>query len=155
MTSGHPNKVHIPLADLKEFIKIISREGGLLIYDPVRKKDVSMQPEEMVRQLVVQYLHRLHQVPFSRMAIERALDINGIKRRFDLVVFDTKGKPWLLVECKSFDVKLSENTVLQAAHYNTLLQCPYLLITNGPDAFICQINFKDSKTEFLTELPKI
>ena len=87
------------------------------------------------------------------MAAERALSINGRIKRFDLIVFDKQGKPRILVECKSFDTPLTERAALQAAEYNTVLQCPYLILTNGMKSFVCAIDLENKTTSFLRDVP--
>jgi hypothetical protein len=37
----------------------------------------------------------------------------------------------LLVECKAFDITLSQQTILQVFTYNQVLQVPVLWISNG------------------------
>ena len=83
------------------------------------------------------------------------LKINGKMKRFDLIVFDRQAKPWLLVECKSFEIQLNDKAALQAAEYNHLLNCPYLMLSNGIDSFVCRIDFENKTTTFLNELPTL
>lgn len=132
-----------------------NRDGQHQVYDPVRKKYVVWQPEEMVRQLLIQYLHKVYQVPLSRMAVERGMMIQGQRKRFDLVIFDKLGKPWMLAECKAFDVSLNANTAIQTAIYNSKLECPFLLMSNGPVCLLCAVNFKTREVEFLDRFPDI
>ncbi len=132
---------------------ISSVEGKKMIYDPLRKKNLVLQPEEWVRQLIIAFLHKGCHFPLSRMVIERALPINGKNKRFDLIIFDKKAQPWMLVECKSFDVKLNEKTALQAAEYNAELRCPYLMISNGVETYVCEVNWTQNTTAFLDSIP--
>ncbi|MBK7007202.1 MAG: hypothetical protein IPH36_00270 [Saprospiraceae bacterium] len=55
-------------------IKHRNAEGQHQVYDPVRKKYVAWQPEEMVRQLLILYLAEVFKIPYSRMAVERGYD---------------------------------------------------------------------------------
>ena len=59
-----------------------------------------------------------------------------MRRRFDVVVFDQHGKPWMLCECKAPDVPITQATLHQIARYNSTLQAPYLLVTNGEGLWI-------------------
>ena len=52
-------------------------------------------------------------------------------RRFDILVYDKALKPFLLVECKRKEVKLTQQTVDQVVSYNFAIQAPYILITNS------------------------
>lgn len=104
--------------------------SGLQIWDPIRKKWVALNPEEWVRQHVIHYLVT-QRFPASRIAIERQLEVNGLRKRFDLLVFDELGMPELLVECKAPDVVITERTMLQIATYNSHYKAKTLLVTNG------------------------
>jgi hypothetical protein len=145
----------LPLQNLQSSLEIKQTDGKIHVFDPLRKKYLVMQPEEMVRQLIIQYLNKYHHYPYARMAAERALEINGKMKRFDLIVFDRQAKPWLLVECKSFEIQLNDKAALQAAEYNHLLNCPYLMLSNGIDSFVCRIDFENKTTTFLNELPTL
>ena len=81
--------------------KVKNQNGTVMIFDIVRKKYVVLTPEEWVRQHVVHYLVEKKGYAISRVAVEREIELYGLKRRFDIVVFDRSGNPWLLVECKA------------------------------------------------------
>jgi hypothetical protein len=76
------------------------------------------------------------------------------EKRFDLVIYDKKGKPWMLAECKAFDVIISTQTAIQTAHYNSQLLCPYLLMTNGPVCLLCKVDFNSGEVQFLSSFPE-
>ena len=65
------------------------------------------------------------------IAIEREIRLGELRKRFDILVYDTKHQPWLIVECKSMDIQLSEEVLNQALRYNIAVPVPYLVITNG------------------------
>jgi hypothetical protein len=52
-------------------------------------------------------------------------------RRFDILVFSRQHQPWMMVECKSTSVKLSEDVLAQVLRYNIAMPVEYLVITNG------------------------
>src|SRR5262245_23759122 len=106
-------------------------EGKVWIFDGIRKKYVVLTPEEWVRQHMVQYLVRELQYPRSLIRIEGGVTYNQLQKRSDILVFDREGNPWMIVECKSPEVKLSDNAMHQAATYNASHKARYLLITNG------------------------
>lgn len=97
----------------------------------VRKKYVVLTPEEWVRQHALHYLITNLLVPSSLVAVERGLNVNGRRKRFDALVFNKNGHPALLVECKSPDVDLTKATFEQIAVYNSVFKAPYLWVTNG------------------------
>ena len=58
------------------------------LFDELRKKWILSTPEELVRQQFWKYLHLEKKYPKSLMAIEKKIVINGLNKRFDLLVFD-------------------------------------------------------------------
>jgi hypothetical protein len=148
----HPKKIDLALLNLKSRLNISFNDNVTYIYDPVRKKNIIAKPEEMVRQLIVQYFIAEEIFPLSRMAVEKSLVVDGVRKRFDLLVFDKNGAPYLLVECKSFDVSLSDKTMRQIAIYNHKLRCPYLLVSNGIESMYCAIDFDTAEVNYL-DLP--
>ena len=69
--------------------------------------------------------------PATLIAVEREIDLYGLSRRFDIVVFDRSGESWLLIECKAPTVNLTKQVFDQAFRYNIVLSAPYVAITNG------------------------
>lgn len=105
--------------------------GANQLFDPFRKKWVARTPEEWVRQQFLQLLTKGHHYPASLVAVERAIKLGGLTKRFDILVYDPSHSPWMMVECKSSTIELSENVLEQLLRYNISLPVPYLLITNG------------------------
>lgn len=101
------------------------------IFDELRKKYVTLLPEEWVRQKFIRYLLKEKNFPKGRMAVEYYLKVNKNDKRSDIVIFDKNLKPQIVVECKAENVKLTKNTFEQAANYNLKLGAKYLIITNG------------------------
>jgi hypothetical protein len=101
------------------------------IYDAFRKRWVSLSPEEWVRQHFLHFLVDAHRYPQNRIAVEFSLSLHGMKKRADIVVFDSAMQPWMLIECKHAAVPLTQAVFDQAARYNLSLRVPYLAITNG------------------------
>ena len=69
------------------------------LFDELRKKWILSTPEELVRQQFWKYLNLEKKYPKSLMAIEKKIVINGLNKRFDLLVFDEFGKPHIIIEC--------------------------------------------------------
>ena len=120
--------------------KVKKQNGTVMIFDIVRKKYVVLTPEEWVRQHVVHYLVEKKGYAISRVAVEREIELYGLKRRFDIVVFDRSGNPWLLVECKAPAVALTQKVFDQVFRYNLTLAAPYVAITNGVRHFCGYMN---------------
>jgi hypothetical protein len=111
--------------------KIKKQDGADLIFDTFRKCWVKLTPEEWVRQNFLNYLVKYKKYPASLIAVEKEIKLGDLKKRFDIVVYDTGTKPWTITECKEMKVKLDEKVLKQALIYNSVLKLPYLVITNG------------------------
>ena len=118
--------------------------GKQLIFDPVRKKFVALTPEEHVRQQWLHFLIHEKQYPVSRIAVEAALRINGLSKRADILIYDNNAKPHLMVECKAPHVAISQKTFDQIARYNMKFRVKYLLITNGANYFISEMDYDNN-----------
>jgi hypothetical protein len=101
------------------------------IFDSQRKTWVILTPEEWVRQNFISYLLKVLHYPSSLIAIEKEIILNGLKKRFDILVYDEKHKPWMMVECKAPEVDLGEKVLRQVLVYNQSVPVPFLVITNG------------------------
>ncbi|MGB5460239.1 MAG: type I restriction enzyme HsdR N-terminal domain-containing protein, partial [Eudoraea sp.] len=108
-----------------------SSENKQQIFDIIRKKFVSLQPEEWVRQHVIHYLSVDKKYPTSLINVEKTLSLNGLRKRYDVVVFNSDGSIHILVECKSPNVTVSQVVFDQIARYNMKMQAEYLMVTNG------------------------
>lgn len=128
-------------------------ENKVLIFDDIRKKFVVLQPEEWVRQHTVQYLILDKRYPKSLVNVEKQLIINQLKKRYDIVVFNSDGSIHILVECKSPEITISQNTFDQIAQYNMQLKADYLMVTNGLDHFYCKMDFEKEKYTFMRHIP--
>ncbi len=107
--------------------------GQQQIFDALRKQWLRLSPEEWVRQNFIQYLTQELHYPDAMIAVEKSLELNGMKRRFDLLVYDKVHLPWMLIECKATTVALSPLVLEQVLRYNISIPVPYLVITNGTD----------------------
>jgi hypothetical protein len=123
------------------------------VYDPLRKKHILLTPEEEVRQKLLLYLINDKNVPVGLIAVERALKINGMLKRFDIVIYNSSGKPHLAIECKAPSIKLTQTTLQQLAVYNLYLKAEFLMVSNGLEHLISQVNFETREIRFLEELP--
>jgi len=130
-----------------------SSENTVHIFDVIRKKFVVLQPEEWVRQHVVNYLNQDKNYPKSLINVEKQLMVNGLKKRYDIIVFHPNGNINLLVECKSPKVTIDQTSFDQIAQYNLRLNADYLMVTNGLNHFYCKMDFKSEKYDFLRDIP--
>lgn len=130
-----------------------NRENKLLIFDIIRKKFVVLTPEEWVRQHVVHHLVYDHNIPWSLINVEKQIKVNETTKRFDVVAFRSDGSIFLIVECKSPQINISQATFDQIARYNLAMQSQYLMVTNGLDHYFCRIDSEAGRYDFLKNLP--
>jgi predicted type IV restriction endonuclease len=129
-------------------------ENKVAIFDEIRKKFVVLTPEEWVRQHVVQYLLLEKKYPKSLINVEKLVKVNGLNKRYDIVVFQPNGEIFMLIECKAPEIAISQQTFDQIARYNLKLNAQYLMVTNGLNHYFCQMDFENEKYVFLKEAPE-
>ena len=135
----------------KQQIKIEQRKGINEIFDIIRKKWIILSPEEWVRQNILDYLLISKNYPASLIAVEKEINLGELKKRCDIVVYNRETKPWMIIECKEMNVTVDESVVQQLLRYQTVIQAPYLIITNGNDTK--GIAIKDQELIPLKDIP--
>lgn len=132
------------------------RESGTKekeIFDTFRKKYVRLTPEEWVRQHFLHFLCNGMHYPASLISVEKSLEINGMPRRFDAIVYKKDGTPILLIEFKAPEVKLSQAVFDQVAAYNLAVRADYLIISNGLSHYCCKMDYEKHRYHFLRNIP--
>ncbi len=145
-------KLTIDLFAYKSALEMIQVDGKTYFKDPVRKKNIFLQPEELVRQLWLRYLHSDFGLAYASMAVEKSLKIGEQDRRYDLVIYD-KAEPRVLFEFKRFTLPLNQEVCQQIAQYNLALKIPYLVISNGQETYAFEVNHLKGTVEPLSSLP--
>ena len=130
-----------------------NNENKLSIFDEIRKKFIILTPEEWVRQHVVQFLLEEKKYPKSLINVEKVLKINGLRKRYDVVVFNSDGSIFILIECKAPEIKITQATFDQIARYNMTMNAQFLMVTNGLNHYFCQMDYENEKYTFLENLP--
>ncbi len=143
-------KLNLPLYKFK--IKI-NEQGKKLIFDEVRKKYVTLTPEEWVRQNFLKYLIIEKKYPKTLISVEMQLYLNNRSKRSDIVVFNQNAKPKLIVECKSTKVAINNKVFDQIKDYNIKLRVDFLIVTNGLKHFCCKIDYENNKCIFMKNIP--
>jgi hypothetical protein len=133
-------KLDLQLLSYKDELTIKNIDGQPHIFDPVRRKNILVLPEEYVRQLIVVWLEKVIGIPTTLMALEKKIQLQEGYKRFDVVCYNRAMEPLILIECKSFDVALTESIARQISIYNQILKCPFLIITNGKESMIYNID---------------
>ena len=131
--------------------RIKKEKSKHLIFDEVRRIWVTLTPEEWVRQNFLQYLVTELRYPSALMAIEKELELNGLKKRFDILVYDDQHQPWMLIECKAPQIVLNDAALEQVLRYHMSIPVPFLVITNGETTYGWQK--KNDELNLLEELP--
>ena len=129
-------------------------ENKISIFDNIRKKFVILQPEEWVRQHCVQYLIINKGYPQSLINVEKELIVNSLRKRYDIVVYNSNGSIHLIVECKAPKIVINQDAFDQIARYNLELNATYLMVTNGLNHYYCQMDFENERYNFLKEIPE-
>ncbi len=143
-------QLNLPAAQFK--IKTV--ENKQQVFDEVRKKYVVLTPEEWVRQHFVHYLVRHLNYSPGLIAVEMLVKVNGLSQRADIVLFNKKGQPVMIVECKAPEVNVSRRVFNQAARYNTKLKVDYLVVTNGLQHYCARLIDDEGNYELLKAIPK-
>ena len=124
-------KIDYPNIDFK--IKVEGKKET--IFDEVRRKWVSLTPEEWVRQNIIQYLLTILKYPASLFSIEKEIKLGELRKRCDIIIYKD-AIPWMIIECKESSVVLNESTMSQILRYHLAIPVPYLLLTNGGHNFL-------------------
>ena len=140
---GHSFSLKTKVVNSKEYL-----------FDELRKKWILSTPEELVRQQFWKYLHFEKQYPVSLMAIEKTIVLNGLKKRFDLLIYDRNGNPHIIVECKSRKIKIDESTMDQILSYQYKIGAKYLILTNGINTYCLEIDLASKKVNYLEDIPR-
>lgn len=123
-----------------QWFKTEEREGKTYVYDPLRRRQVALTPEEEVRQRVLYLLVERLKVPSGLLAVEYSVKVNGLDKRADAVVFGTEGLPLMIVECKAPTVMLTEAVLEQAVRYHSVLRPKYLLLSNSNTTYCFKVD---------------
>jgi type I site-specific restriction-modification system R (restriction) subunit len=135
------------------FFRIKEDRGKKYIFDEIRRRFVLLTPEEWVRQHVVNFLVTQKNFPLSLISVEKGFKNNQRKQRYDLLVFDRKGEPLMMIECKAPGIDINQHVFDQAGRYNNKYKAAYMLISNGMNHYCCLINKTSRQYRFLQEIP--
>ena len=133
--------------------KLTKKEGKLFIYDPIAKKYRALSPEEWVRQHCLNYLTNHLGYPATNIQIERAFKVNKLVRRTDIQVFNSLGELLIIIECKAPHIEINEVTFQQISQYQQKNVAKYLVLTNGLENHIFEINTTENLTKKINQFP--
>ena len=132
--------------------RIKKTAGKEFIFDEVRRRWVTLTPEEWVRQNFLQYMLRVKNYPGALLSVEKLVNVGELRKRCDIVVYKDS-RPWMIVECKEMNVDLNLPVLEQILHYNIGHQVQYLVITNGNNSIAFRLT-GDAFIE-IDELPSL
>lgn len=143
-------ELNIPTQDVD--IKII--ESKNYIFDLIRKKYLILTPEEWVRQNLVRYFINDLNYPKGLIKTESSLKYNNLKKRSDILIFKNDMTHFLVVECKSYKLKINKSHLSQSAMYNKIYKSKYVMISNGLDHIVCKYDWSNDSFKFMKSIPK-
>jgi hypothetical protein len=144
----------LPVLNLPSFKPKLSYDSDSrqVIWDVIRKKNIVLTPEEWVRQHIIHALI-CEGYPSSLIAVEKGIKIGyNQEKRFDLVVYSSTHTPFLAIECKAPEVKVTQKAFTQLFEYNTEIRAPYLMVSNGLNTLI--LDCTKATPSWLHEIPK-
>lgn len=115
------------------------------VFDPLRKKNIPLTPEEGVRQAFISYLHTTGGIPYVRMRSEWPFTYNGRQYRADIIVFDRNLQPEMLVECKAPSVTIDSSVAEQVTRYARELKPKTIVLTNGRTTYAFTLDESGTK----------
>ncbi len=116
-----------------------------------RRRFVRLTPEEWVRQQVLESLEGQYGYPHSLIAVEVPIEVAGLRKRCDAIVYSIDMKPLMLLEFKADSVPLTQKVLDQAAVYNRQLKVPYLVLSNGAQSVAARV--LPNQYEYLNQIP--
>lgn len=134
-------------------INVKKTDGRLSVFDKLRRKFVTLTPEEWVRQHFINYLITEKGYPQALIANEIQINLNNQKRRCDSIVYDKTISPLVIVEYKSPDVEITQAVFDQIVRYNIVLKVKYLIVSNGLSHYCCRMDYSTQTFEYLADIP--
>jgi hypothetical protein len=123
------------------------------IFDFLRRRFITLTPEEWVRQHFVHWLVEHKGYPQGLLGNEVALKCGDKTLRCDSILYDKEAKHKMIIEYKAPTVSVTQRVFSQISAYNLLLHVDYLVVSNGLQHYCCKMDY-DSKTyHFLQEIP--
>ena len=124
------------------------------VWDPLRKKEVALTPEEDVRQWFIIQLEEMMGVPRHMMMSEVGFTLGDKRLRADIVIYGRNAAPVAVIECKRPEVTLDKEVLMQAIRYNMVLNVKYIIVTNGRSTHICERKADGSGYVFTGRAPQ-
>ena len=104
-----------------------------------------------MRQTTLQLLVNEFGYPHSLMAVEVPIEVAGVQKRCDAIVYNRQLQPLMLIEFKAPSVHLTQEVFDQAAIYNRTLHVPLLMLCNGRESIVAQV--QPNQYQFIDSIP--
>ena len=124
------------------------------IFDLIRKKHLVLTPEEWVRQNLVSYFINDLNYPKGLIKTESSLKYNNLKKRSDILIYNNDMTHFMIVECKSYKMKLNKSHLNQSAMYNKIYRGRYLMVSNGMEHIVCEYDWENETFKFRNSIPE-
>jgi hypothetical protein len=134
-------------------IKIGEKDGKRTIFDFLRRKYVTLTPEEWVRQHFTHYLIAHKGYPKGLMGNEVELHVGEKRLRCDTILYNKQTQPQMIIEYKAPTIQIQQKTFDQISVYNLLLHVDYLIVSNGLEHYCCKMDYDNQKYLFLQDIP--
>ena len=132
-------------------MNIRTQNGKQYVLCAWRRKYVRLTPEEHVRQTILHALEDNFAYPHGLIAVEVPIDVAGLKKRCDAIIYSQQMQPLMLIEFKAESVSLTQQVFDQAAIYNRHLHVPYLMLSNGKETIVAEV--LETEYRFLDHIP--
>jgi len=136
----------------KIVLKLRNNNNKVEVFDPIRKKWIILTEEEKVRQYCIHQLIKEQNIPVSHISVERQIEVNGLAKRYDIVVFSNQGVPWMVIECKAPHITLTQAVLEQAGRYNKTLKAEIIGVTNGTEQRFFKIDYETENISIISIL---
>ena len=123
------------------------------IFDVLRRRYVTLTPEEWVRQHFVHFLLEQKGYPKGLLCNEIELKIGEKKLRCDTVLYNREMTPRMIIEYKAPHIPLTQRVFDQITVYNMLLHVDYLIVSNGMQHYCCKMDYEKRRYAFLKDIP--
>ena len=132
-------------------MNIRTQNGKQYVLCAWRRKYVRLTPEELVRQTTLQLLEDQYGFPHGLIGVEIPIEVAGLKKRCDAIVYNQQMQPLMLLEFKAPTVPITQEVFDQAAIYNLRLNVPLLMLCNGQNSIVAQV--LEKQYQFLPAIP--
>ena len=130
---------------------IRTQNGKQYVLCAWRRRNVRLTPEELVRQTTLQLLVDEFGYPHNLIAVEVPIEVAGVQKRCDAIVYNRQMQPLMLIEFKAPSVHLTQEVFDQAAIYNHTLHVPLLMLCNGRESIVAQV--QPNQYQFIGHIP--